>query len=51
MLKEDLKWTRCFDGTFWLTYSMPGERVEDHFENSGSGLLRSTTGKPEGPYV
>jgi xylan 1,4-beta-xylosidase len=38
-------------GTFWLTYSMPGERVGDHFENSGSGLLRSTTGKPEGPYV
>ena len=38
-------------GTFWLTYSMPGDRVGDHFENSGSGLLKSTTGKPEGPYV
>ena len=34
-------------GTFWLTYSMPG------FWNfsSGSGLLKSATGKPEGPYV
>ena len=38
-------------GTFWLTYSMPGWQVEDHFEHCGSGLLRSATGKPEGPYV
>ncbi|MCX6926446.1 MAG: family 43 glycosylhydrolase [Verrucomicrobia bacterium] len=38
-------------GTFWLTYSMPGWRVGDHFENCGSGLLRSVTGKAEGPYV
>jgi len=36
-------------GTFWLTYSMPGW---DHTaKTSGSGLLRSTTGKPEGPYA
>ena len=33
--------------TFWLTYSMPGW---DGARNSGCGLLRSTTGKPEGPY-
>lgn len=38
-------------GTFWLTYSMPGWQVGDHFEHCGSGLLRSTTGKAEGPYV
>lgn len=36
-------------GTFWLTYSMPG--WDDTAATSGSGLLRSTTGKPEGPYV
>ncbi len=36
-------------GTFWLTYSMPG--WDDTPKTSGSGLLRSTTGKPEGPYV
>ena len=36
-------------GTFWLTYSMPTYTGE--FKDSGSGLLRSTTGKPEGPYV
>jgi xylan 1,4-beta-xylosidase len=29
-------------GTFWLTYSM---------NYGGCGLLKSTTGKPEGPYV
>jgi len=29
-------------GTFWLTYSM---------NYRGCGLLRSTTGKPEGPYI
>lgn len=29
-------------GTFWLTYSM---------NYRGCGLLKSTTGKPEGPYV
>ena len=29
------------NGTYWLTYSM---------NHQGTGLLRSTTGKPEGPY-
>jgi beta-xylosidase len=29
-------------GTFWITYSIPG---------LGSGLLRSTSGQAEGPYV
>ena len=36
-------------GTFWLTYSMPGYTEE--WITSGSGLLKSATGKPEGPYV
>lgn len=36
-------------GTFWLTYSMPTYTGE--FKDSGSGLLKSTTGKAEGPYV
>jgi xylan 1,4-beta-xylosidase len=36
-------------GTFWLTYSMPG--WDGTAKTSGSGLLRSTTGKPEGPYA
>jgi beta-xylosidase len=36
-------------GTFWLTYSMP--TYTDDFKDSGSGLLRSVTGRPEGPYV
>jgi beta-xylosidase len=35
-------------GTFWLTYSIPG--WDGTGKTSGSGLLRSTTGKPEGPY-
>lgn len=35
-------------GTFWLTYSMPG--WDGTAKTSGSGLLRSTSGKPEGPY-
>jgi len=35
-------------GTFWLTYSMPG--WDGTGKTSGSGLLKSTTGKPEGPY-
>lgn len=35
--------------TFWLTYSLPG--WDGTGKTSGSGLLRSTTGKPEGPYV
>jgi beta-xylosidase len=35
--------------TFWLTYSIPG--WDGTGKTSGSGLLRSTTGKPEGPYV
>lgn len=34
--------------TFWLTYSMPG--WDGTGKTSGSGLLRSVTGKPEGPY-
>ncbi len=34
--------------TFWLTYSIPG--WDGTGKTSGSGLLRSTTGKPEGPY-
>jgi beta-xylosidase len=32
----------CFDGTYWLTYSMNGQ---------GTGLLKSTSGKAAGPYV
>lgn len=32
----------CFEGTYWITYSMNAQ---------GTGLLRSGTGKPEGPYV
>ena len=35
-------------GTFWLTYSIPGWDGTD--KTSGSGLLKSTSGKPEGPY-
>lgn len=35
-------------GTFWLTYSMPG--WDDTPATSGSGLLRSLSGKAEGPY-
>lgn len=36
--------------TFWITYSIP---LSDSTGKiiSGSGLLKSTTGKPEGPYV
>lgn len=34
--------------TFWLTYSMPG--WDGTAKTSGSGLLKSTTGMPEGPY-
>ena len=34
--------------TFWLTYSLPG--WDGTGKTSGCGLLRSTTGKPEGPY-
>jgi len=41
-------------GTFWLTYSLPGWKANDPKgtdpRNSGCGLLKSTTGKPEGPY-
>lgn len=36
-------------GTFWLTYSIPG--WDGTGKTSGSGLLKSTTGKPEGPYA
>jgi beta-xylosidase len=35
-------------GTFWLTYSLPG--WDGTGKTSGCGLLKSTTGKPEGPY-
>jgi xylan 1,4-beta-xylosidase len=35
-------------GNFWLTYSLPG--WDGTGKTSGCGLLRSTTGKPEGPY-
>ena len=35
-------------GTFWLTYSIPG--WDGTGKTSGCGLLKSTTGKPEGPY-
>lgn len=31
-------------GTFWLTYCV-------NWEGGGTGLLKSTTGKPEGPYT
>ncbi len=36
-------------GTFWLTYSMPGH--DGTAKTSGCGLLKSTSGKAEGPYV
>lgn len=36
-------------GTFWLTYSIPG--YDGTGKTSGCGLLKSTTGKAEGPYV
>jgi beta-xylosidase len=36
-------------GTFWLTYSLPG--WDGTGKTSGCGLLKSTTGKPEGPYA
>ncbi len=35
--------------TFWLTYSMPG--WDGTAKTSGSGLLKSTSGQVEGPYV
>jgi xylan 1,4-beta-xylosidase len=31
-------------GTYWLTFCM-------NFERGGTGLLKSTSGKPEGPYI
>jgi hypothetical protein len=34
--------------TFWLCYSMPG--WDGTAKTSGCGLLKSTSGKPEGPY-
>lgn len=37
-----------FKDTFWLTYSLPG--WDGTGKTSGSGLLRSTSGKAEGPY-
>jgi beta-xylosidase len=36
-------------GTFWLTYSMPG--WDETPKTSGAGLLKSLSGKPEGPYA
>ncbi len=36
-------------GTFWLTYSLPG--WDGTGKTSGCGLLKSTSGRPEGPYV
>ena len=36
-------------GTFWLCYSMPG--YDGTAKTSGCGLLKSTTGRAEGPYV
>lgn len=36
-------------GTFWLTYSIPG--YDGTAKTSGCGLLKSTSGKAEGPYV
>ena len=42
------------NGTFWITYSMPGWSATDpkifDAKNSGSGLLKSISGKAEGPY-
>jgi xylan 1,4-beta-xylosidase len=35
-------------GTFWLTYSIPG--WDGTAKTSGCGLLKSTTGRAEGPY-
>ena len=35
--------------TFWLTYSIPG--WDGTGKTSGCGLLKSTSGKAEGPYV
>ena len=35
-------------GTFWLTYSLPG--WDGTAKTSGCGLLKSTTGRAEGPY-
>lgn len=35
--------------TFWLTYSMPG--WDGTGKTSGSGLLKSLSGKAEGPYI
>ncbi len=43
------------NGTYWLTYSMPGWSSKDPGfydpAHSGCGLLKSSSGKPEGPYV
>ena len=35
-------------GTFWLTYSLPG--WDGTAKTSGCGLLKSASGRPEGPY-
>jgi beta-xylosidase len=39
-----------FKNTFWLTYSMPDWDASGKV-TSGCGVLKSTTGKAEGPYV
>ncbi|MDR3690314.1 MAG: family 43 glycosylhydrolase [Fimbriimonas sp.] len=36
-------------GTFWLCYSMPG--YDGTAKTSGCGLLKSVSGKAEGPYI
>ncbi len=36
-------------GTFWLTYSIPG--WDGTAKTSGCGLLKTTSGKAEGPYT
>lgn len=36
-------------GTFWLTYSIPG--WDGTGKTSGCGLLKSTSGKADGPYI
>ena len=38
-----------FKDTFWLTYSLPMIETDGRV-TSGCGLLKSSSGKPEGPY-
>lgn len=37
------------NSNYWITYSLPA--ADGTAKTSGCGLLRSTTGKPEGPYT